>query len=150
MRLAVDTSTLVAEALRSRGRRLLAHSALDLVAAEEAWSEAEHELARRVALVATRQQLSIEAGRELADEVLRLMRACVRVVSGDVCAPHMVEATERMPRDRRDAPTVALALALQCGIWTADRDFFGCGVPVWATETLWMYVKRQGTARVEE
>ncbi len=34
------------------------------------------------------------------------------------------------------APTVALALALDCGIWTNDRDFFGCGLPVWVTETL--------------
>jgi hypothetical protein len=29
-----------------------------------------------------------------------------------------------------------LALALDCGIWTADNDFFGCGVAIWATDVL--------------
>ncbi|MBC8121000.1 MAG: hypothetical protein H7Y22_04070 [Gemmatimonadaceae bacterium] len=25
-------------------------------------------------------------------------------------------------------------------IWTEDRDFFGCGLPVWTTETLAVYL----------
>ena len=45
-----------------------------------------------------------------------------------------------MPRDPKDVPTVALALTFACGIWTGDRDFFGCGVPVWTTETLLGYL----------
>lgn len=47
----------------------------------------------------------------------------------------------RIPRDPNDAPTVALALALDCGIWTNDNDFFGCGVPVWTTETLLLHLE---------
>ena len=42
----------------------------------------------------------------------------------------------RAPRDPRDWPTVALALTLEAGIWTADADFLGCGAPTWTTETL--------------
>lgn len=53
---------------------------------------------------------------------------------------HLEEATWRIPRDPKDAPTVALALTLGCGIWTHDYDFFGCGLPVWSTETLQQYL----------
>lgn len=51
-------------------------------------------------------------------------------------------AAYRIPRDPDDAPTVALALALngddagRCGIWTNDGDFLGCGIPTWTTEAL--------------
>jgi predicted nucleic acid-binding protein len=45
-------------------------------------------------------------------------------------------ARRRVPRDPRDWPTVALALALEAGIWTADTDFLGYGVPTWTTDTL--------------
>jgi predicted nucleic acid-binding protein len=60
----------------------------------------------------------------------------VTPVTDEVYAPNLEEAYRRIPRDRRDAPTVALALTLDCGIWTADYDFFGCGVPIWVTHTL--------------
>jgi predicted nucleic acid-binding protein len=46
-----------------------------------------------------------------------------------------------MARDPGDAPTLALALTLDCGIWTSDHDFFGCGMPVWSTETLLWYTQ---------
>jgi predicted nucleic acid-binding protein len=41
-----------------------------------------------------------------------------------------------VPRDPNDWPTVALALTLDCDIWTTDAAFLGCGVPTWTTETL--------------
>ena len=31
----------------------------------------------------------------------------------------------------------ALALLLDCGLWTEDRDFFGCGLSVWQTAVLY-------------
>ena len=50
---------------------------------------------------------------------------------------HLVDvAKRRVPRDEKDWPTVALAMVLGAGIWTADADFLGCGVPIWTTETL--------------
>jgi predicted nucleic acid-binding protein len=72
----------------------------------------------------------------LLDEALTTTAARVTLVSVDVYADRLEEARRRIPRDPRDAPTVALALTLECGIWTGDHDFFGCGVPVWVTETL--------------
>ncbi|MGD9889665.1 MAG: PIN domain-containing protein [Dehalococcoidia bacterium] len=136
MRLAVDTSTLVAEGVRARGRRLFAHSDLDLVVAADAWSETEHELRKRVALIAGRRNLKASDAIQIFDEILAAITACVASVTNEVYVHNLNEASRRIPRDQRDAPTVALALTLDCGIWTADYDFFGCGVPVWITEML--------------
>jgi predicted nucleic acid-binding protein len=68
------------------------------------------------------------------------------IVAESAFSAYEAEARDRIPRDPNDWPTVALALALGCGIWTADRDFFGCGVPVWTTETLLTHVET-GRAR---
>jgi hypothetical protein len=59
MRLVVDASTLVAEALRGRGRKLLAHPLLDLFVAADAWSETEHELRKCVAVLVERGYLQV-------------------------------------------------------------------------------------------
>ena len=34
-------------------------------------------------------------------------------------------------RDEEDWPYLALALLLECPVWTEDTDFFGTGVAVW-------------------
>lgn len=136
MRLAVDASTLVAEALRVRGRQLLAHPSLDLGIAAEAWSETTHELRKRVALLVQFGHLPPAPAMELLEDALSVVAARVTLVPSDVYGRRLPEARRRIPRDPLDAPMVALALALDCGIWTGDHDFFGCGVPVWITETL--------------
>ena len=43
-----------AEALRVRGRAFLAHPALDLIVAADAWNETEHELRKRMVLLVER------------------------------------------------------------------------------------------------
>ncbi len=141
MRLAADASCLVAEALRVRGRRLIAHPALDLFVAADAWSETEHELRRRVALLVERGYLAAAPADQLIVDALAAAAAHIIRIPPDVYAHWLDEAFWRIPRDPRDAPTVALALALDCGIWTTDHDFFGCGVPVWTTETLLHYLE---------
>lgn len=146
MRLVVDASTLVAEVLRARGRRLLAHPALDLVVAADAWNETEHELRQRVALLVDRGYLAAGPATQLLDEALATIAARATLVPQDVYTDRMVEARRRIPRDPQDAPMVALALVLDCGIWTGDHDFFGCGVPVWTTETLQLYLETQAGA----
>ena len=143
MQLVVDASTLVAEVLRARGRRLLAHPALDLVMAADAWNETEHELRKRVALVVERGHLEAAPAALLLDEALATIAARVTIASSEVYTARLAEARRRIPRDPRDAPTVALALMLNCGIWTRDQDFFGCGLPVWTTETLQLHLETQ-------
>jgi hypothetical protein len=99
MRLVVDASIFVAEALRVRGRAMLTDPALDLF---------------------------------------------VPIVPSDVFAVHLAEAGWRIPRDPADTPVTALARALDCGIWTNDRDCFGCGLPVWTTDVLLSYLAHRG------
>src|SRR5713101_7740880 len=130
MRLAVDASTLISEVFRARGRELLEHPGLDLVLATETWGETRHELPKRIALFAERRELSKERTAEFLAEAIALIAARVTLVSPDVYGGRIAEAQKRVPRDPRDAPTAALALALDCGIWTRDYDFFGCGLPV--------------------
>ncbi|MBV5272625.1 MAG: hypothetical protein JZU52_02935 [Lamprocystis purpurea] len=52
------------------------------------------------------------------------------------------EACARIARrDERDRPTLAAALLLDCPVWTEDQDFFGTGVPTWATATVEIYLR---------
>jgi predicted nucleic acid-binding protein len=136
MRLAIDAGTLVAVGPRARGRRLIADARLDLVVAADAWSETKYELQKRIALLAERRNLRAESSAQLLDDIQSATADNVTAVPHDVYADALPTARLRIPRDPRDAPTVALALTLECGVWTADHDFFGCGVPVWITETL--------------
>ncbi len=126
----------MAEVLRERGRRLVAHPELDLLAPEETWSETRYELGRQVELIAHHGHLEERAARELLEAALEVVEASVRMVSSEVYRERMEEVRLRVPRDPRDVPLVALALVLGCGIWTQDRDLFGCGLPVWTSETL--------------
>ena len=142
MQLVVDASTFVAEVLRARGRRLLARPDLDLVVAAEAMSETEHELRKRVAQLVERGHLEPAPAAQLFEEALATIAGKVTVIPHEVYAARLGEAWQRVPRDPRDAPTVALALTLDCGIWTGDYDFFGCGVSVWTTETLQQHFQR--------
>lgn len=53
---------------------------------------------------------------------------------------HEAAARARIERvDVDDWPVIACALALECPIWTEDRDFFGAGVPTWTTDRVELY-----------
>ena len=135
MRLAIDASTIVKELLRPRGRALVGHPDLEPWTAVEMESEARHELVRRAArIVAAGHWTRAEADDVLAAAVAGLDQ--VNVAPPELYAPFLEIARRRIPRDPDDAPTVALALALECGIWTADHDFFGWGLAVWSSEVL--------------
>ncbi len=107
--------------------------------------ETEHELRKRIALLIERGIFSRPVATQLLDEVLATIGTRVSVLPPDIYANRLHEAHQRIPRDRHDAPVIALALALNCGIWTSDHDFFGCGVPVWITETLLLHLGNQRT-----
>jgi len=146
VQLAVDASVLVSETLRLRSRDLLEHKHLDLVIAEEAWSETTHELDRRLDLLIVYRRPSPEDEASFRESAAEVLNNSVTVALDVLYADRLDEARRRIPRDPNDAPTVALALALDCGIWTADRDFFGCGVPVWITETLQAHLAAESSA----
>jgi predicted nucleic acid-binding protein len=140
MRLAADASSVVAESLRFRGEWLIAHRDLTLYITAPTWSEVEHEVGFRVdALVRHGRLVRVRRDDVLRDRLALLARN-ITIVTEAEYGGHEVAARDRIPRDPNDWPTVALALSLGTGIWTSDQDFFGCGVPVWTTETLLTHV----------
>ena len=120
---------------------MLAVPVLDLVITAEAWDETQHELRRRTAVVAQRGNLTTEEAGAILTDARRLLRSHVAVVPPNEYADALDAAYRRVPRDPRDAPTVALALTLECGVLTGDYDFFGRGVPVWTVETLLLHLE---------
>ncbi len=67
----------------------------------------------------------------------------IEVVPRDTYASLEQAAIERVPRDQRDWPTVALAMVLGAGILTGDHDFLGCGCPTWTVQTLRSELERK-------
>ncbi len=142
MRLVVDTSVLVVELLRVRGRERLGDDRLEMFLPERMWSETQVELPRRIDSFVRRRKLDRQVGCELTDLCLRAIDANLVVLDEAVYAALEDEARARSLRDPNDWPVVASALALAAGVWTNDNDFLGTGVPTWTTETLQAWLDR--------
>jgi predicted nucleic acid-binding protein len=145
VRIVVDANILVSELLRERGQALIASPALELYIAEKAWSETQHEIHRRVAIIEQQGRIAPGTGNALAVAAIAAITAHVRQVPAAAYAPLEATARLRVPRDPDDWPTVAAALVLDAGIWTRDGDFLGCGVPTWTTETLIAFLQPPAT-----
>jgi predicted nucleic acid-binding protein len=78
---------------------------------------------------------------------LNYLRTMIEPVDRELYALFEDEARERVRgRDEDDWPVLASALALACGIWTEDADFFGTGVAVWTTSRIEIFLKSQRKA----
>ena len=128
---------LVAELLRERGRALIADPRIRVVVAEDQWSETQHELGRRVALLVTQGRLTAERALKIQRTIRELIDEHIIEVAPRAVYEHMESTARRhIPRDPDDWPPAALALTLDAGILTADNDFLGCGCPTWTVDTL--------------
>lgn len=77
----------------------------------------------------------------LEQEVLRRLPMLVTPVPHEAYADLEPEARRRLRgRDEADWPIVALALRLDCPIWTEDQDLFGTGIPTWTTDRIEIYL----------
>jgi predicted nucleic acid-binding protein len=75
---------------------------------------------------------------------LEYLRQMIKVVDHDVYGVFEQQARLRLHgRDEEDWPVLASALALSCGIWTEDTDFFGTGIPVWTTNRVEIFLKSE-------
>jgi hypothetical protein len=140
VRLVADASVLVGESLRLRGRSLIADSRLELYIAAPIRSEVDHEIGNRLTDSVQRGRLPAWRRELTYEETLLVLDAHLTLVTEAEYGAYEAEARDRIPRDPNDWPTVALAPTLDIGIWTIDDDFFGCGVPVWTTDTLLTHV----------
>jgi predicted nucleic acid-binding protein len=143
IQLVVDASVLVGELLRKAGRERLCHAALELLIPEHTWNETQHEYARRIRLVTAHRSLLEQESTAILQAGLNAVRANVQIIPHAAYAPLEREARWRVARDPKDWPCVALALAVDCGIWTNDQDFFGCGLATWTNATLAEWLAQQ-------
>ncbi len=104
--------------------------------AEAAWSETEHELRKRVGVIAERRGFSSAEQTALLSGATITLKTCLAIIPAEAYAELEATARARIPADPNDWPSVALALALDTGIWTEDRDFFGSGLATWRTPIL--------------
>lgn len=75
---------------------------------------------------------------------LEYLRGIIETVPQELYSAFETEARWRLRgRDEDDWPVLAAALALTCGVWTEDADFFGTGVPVWTTSRVELFLKRE-------
>ena len=64
-------------------------------------------------------------------------------VTPEVYERFEADARERLGRgDPDDWPILTAALALECAIWTEDRDFFGVGIATWTSDRVEIYLRR--------
>ncbi len=119
--LVVDANVLVSELLRVRGRGLIGSSALGLRVSEQTLDEALHEMTRRAARIVEQGRVNRNTANTMLDDARGLVERRIMPVPREVYADFEGRASYRIPRDRDDVPTVALALALggdegRCGI----------------------------------
>lgn len=142
MRLVVDTSVLVGELLRQKGRDRLGDERLELFLPEQMWAETQIELPRRIQAFVDRKGLDPEVGAELTQLCLDAIEANVVILDEAIYSAVEDEARARSLRDATDWPVVASALALAAAIWTNDNDFLGTGIATWTTESLQAWLGR--------
>jgi predicted nucleic acid-binding protein len=135
-RLVVDANILVRAVL---GRRVKATFAshgedVDFFAPEVAYADAVEHLPAVLTKFARAEE--IEAALAYLDQ----LRATVVAVPEDAYLAIKNEALARIQRDPDDWPVLAVAMLLDCPIWTEDNDFFGTGVPTWTTDRIDIYL----------
>lgn len=75
---------------------------------------------------------------------LAYLREIIELVPSEVYVAFESEARLRLRgRDEDDWPVLASSLALACGVWTEDADFFGTGIAVWTTNRIEIFLKQQ-------
>lgn len=132
----LDANILVRAVLGSRVRKLLFENAASVAffAPDAAYAEARKYLP---ALLEKR-----GADPEQAMKLLERLEVLVRPVKVDLYQALRAKALRRIDaRDADDWPVLACAMAMDCPVWTEDKDFFGAGVATWTTDRVEIYLE---------
>ncbi len=75
------------------------------------------------------------------DEAIEKLEKVVLPLGKEIYSHREKDAKERISaRDINDWPIVALALMLNCPVWTEDQDFFGTGISTWNSKNVEIYL----------
>jgi predicted nucleic acid-binding protein len=130
----LDANILVRAVLGRRVRHLLFEhaGAVGFFAPDAAYADA------RKYLPALLKKRGVDAAQAL--KVLDLLETLVHPVELDLYDGVRANALRRIAaRDADDWPVLACAMALDCPVWTEDKDFFGAGVATWTTDRVALY-----------
>ena len=133
-RLVLDANILIRGCLGLRVKCLIATYAdqVDFYVAESNVTEAAYYIAE----LAKKKRLDVNT---CTDTLLSLMQIVQQM--GDTMLESAREEALTRIRDPNDWQALALALQLECAIWTEDQDFFGTGIATWTTNTVEIYLK---------
>jgi predicted nucleic acid-binding protein len=137
VKLVLDANILIRGVLGTRVPALIGKYSrrVELFAPDTAFREAAEELP----LILRKRKMPEDAGLDALQKLFVLVRAVDPEVYSDL------EAISRRliaRRDEDDWPILAVALTLDCPIWTEDADFFGCGVATWTTDRVEFYLQK--------
>jgi len=135
--LVVDANILVRAVLGKRVRAVIeAHAEeVSFFVPEAAYFEVEEHLPTLV--------VKHGGNPEKALSLLRCLRSLMVPIGNDFYGEFETEARQRLTaQDPEGWPILASALAVGCPIWTEDTDFFGCGVAIWTSDRVSMFLKK--------
>ena len=99
------------------------------------------ELRKHIPKIAKAKNLPVEPFHEAIEKLEKV----VLPLDKEIYSHKEREAKERISeRDINDWPIVALALMLNCPVWTEDRDFFGTGLSIWNSKNIGIYLNSNG------
>jgi len=131
----LDTNILIRAVLGERVPNLLEKYSpnCSFVAPTTCYEELNHHLPK----ILQKQNLSLQPFLNAIDKLIKV----VAPLSEEIYSEYKFDAQRRIEdRDIKDWPIVALALSLNCPIWTEDQDFFGIGIATWNTRNIEIYL----------
>jgi len=83
---------------------------------------------------------------QVALEKLKQLKKFIQIVPLESFSEYEAAARYRLKdRDEDDWLFLALAMRLDCPIWTEDKDFFGSGVPTWTSDRVELFLSDSQT-----
>src|SRR5258708_40256049 len=135
----VDANILIRAILGRQVRQLLdryASQGVRFFAPDLAFEDAQKYLP---AILKQRGKNEVDVPRSLA-----YLRTIIEPIDRELYTIFESEARNRLRgRDEDDWPVLASSLALECGIWSEDADFFGTGIAVWTTSRIEIFLKSE-------
>lgn len=136
--LVLDANILIRAVLGSKVRDVLISNreTTDFFTPDVCWADA----VKYLPTLFKKRKLSSTPALTLLDNLKKI----IQIADEEIYIKHTKDAQKRMKnRDIEDWPIAATALALDCAIWTEDKDFFGSGFSTWTTDKIHLFFERQ-------
>jgi predicted nucleic acid-binding protein len=133
-RIVLDANILIRAALGSFVFELLEkyQSSTQFLTSETAYLEVERHLPRILASKNSDPELQ----RLALENIVQLQRVVIAIPDEMFMGFEQLARMRLRGRDENDWHILALALGLNCSIWTEDTDFFGVGITTWKSSTV--------------